>query len=221
METKCSLAFRKFGDMQNWTEVHARKHQGTAVFKEKIHGTNLQWIIHQRDEKATCIHVGKRTAYLDDSDKFFNWQTVKKRLQPILEHTFEIICQAYSVSAVHGVVRLYGELYGGEYPGYPKSSMPVQRRIYYSPNLKWRCFTAEIENRLDNTFSHLGWKELVAIATETQLPLVPVFGEGKLSDFDGTVLRCHPISSGSGRRKFASVTAKLVRGSCHGIFEYG
>jgi len=68
----------------------------------------------------------------------------------------------------------------------------VQRRIFYSPNLHWRCFSLEIE--YESKFGSLCWVELQQVAKQSQLPLVPVYAIKTWKEFaSDSFLIKHPI----------------------------
>lgn len=98
------------------------------VIMEKIHGANFQICY---DEQG--FHAGKRSNYLNDGEKFYNWERLitdkmKDKLKEIYENEGK-------------PVRMFGELFGGKYDAEhsfvnevriacPKC---VQREVQYSP----------------------------------------------------------------------------------------
>lgn len=187
MDKKTKIKFRKWPEMQNWKlEWDAKYADRLAIVKEKIHGTNMQWIIYQdqvgdqeMEGRYKYVILGaKRTGFLKEEDTFYDWQIIRQKLQPILQNTLLQCATSFNLLPQHVVLRLYGELYGGTYPGVKSPQgqhKPIQRRIYYSPHIHWRAFAAEIEFKEKNEYSFLLWDELVEISNIVKLPLVPVY----------------------------------------------
>ena len=161
--------FRKWIEMEKWTPDLGEKYLNhTLIAKEKIHGTNLQWVV-----SSSGIRAAKRGGYLEEKETFFNWQLVLKQLRAVFEETFHVCARLFQLEEKDMIVRLYGELYGSHYLGIPSKVGAVQRRIFYSPNLHWRCFSLEIEHQ--SQFGSLCWGEIQQVAKQSQLPLVPVY----------------------------------------------
>lgn len=184
--------FRKFSEIENWNPIWTEKYaEKLCVAKEKIHGTNLQWVIDLVDDKPR-IRAGKRSTYLAEEDKFYEWQEMREKLRQVLIDSLWEVAASFKFNPRESKLRVYGELYGGEMPGFPPpKTAPVQRRIFYTPNKKWRAFAAEIQ--CGQEFVNLAWKDMCAISEKTGLPLVPVYASGKLTDFDVPDLIRHPI----------------------------
>jgi len=60
------------------------------IAKEKLHGTNLQWVLSSNEEKKIEIRAAKRSGYLEEKDTFYNWQNVLEEIRKILEDTFHV-----------------------------------------------------------------------------------------------------------------------------------
>ena len=109
-------------------------------------------------EAPPTIRCAKREAFLEDSDEdntsFFGFRKVKKRYQGAAEQAYTTIVKQYAsndikASASGDVARLtiYGELFGGAFPGLPTPPdviAPVQEGIYYHPDLDYMAFGATV-----------------------------------------------------------------------------
>lgn len=180
--------------MDKWTPELGEKYASrTLIAKDKIHGTNLQWVISYDDkDEAMTIQAAKRGGYLGEKEKFCSWQQVREQLRTVFVDTFHVCSKLFRLPQKEMTLRLYGELYGGEYKGIKSKITPIQRRIFYSPNLHWRCFSAEVE--FQSQFGSLCWKELEQVARESKLPLVPVYAIKTWKELAlDSLLVMHPI----------------------------
>lgn len=180
--------FYKFPSIENYESYILKnpKHQLDArqvIATEKIHGTHLQFII-----TSTTILTAKRNGMLSD-EKFYDFQKVRKSLTPVLRSSWEYASTLFGDS--QGVLRIFGELYGGRYPGIKSPAgqhKEVQTRIWYSPLITWRAFAAKFGA------SWMSWDQLTTLSLETKLPLVPVYKRGVWKDLkEDPTLHTHPI----------------------------
>lgn len=101
--------------------------------EEKIHGANFQFHV-SRDGDIT---PGKRTSFLGDDEKFFNWKEIFAKYK-------ESILRLHEEEFKNLDIIVYGELYGGSYP-HPEITndskwVRVQREIHYIPFEDFICF---------------------------------------------------------------------------------
>lgn len=129
------------------------------VVTEKIHGANFQFIcrlIKTDSSYQWVIRCGKRTAILEDEENFYGWQSVRDRYTPEIE----ALCQnIYSQDASQDAsqppittIHVFGELFGGGYPGEMKKSQmkPVQIGIFYSPVVDFMVFDIAVRRSPDS-----------------------------------------------------------------------
>lgn len=111
---------------------------------EKVHGANFSFHIH-RSGKLKC---GKRTGIIEDDDSFFGYFAVVERVRQSIFALAEELFSAHPLdtSPLHHDadgdapdVVLFGELFGGEYPGVSCSgrARAVQQGVWYSPRVKF------------------------------------------------------------------------------------
>lgn len=131
------------------------------VALEKIHGAQL--VV---DVDADGVRFAKRKAWLRDDEPFFGWQLIREDLRELARAAF------LRVGAPRLV--LYGELYGGAYPGFDRGLQAVQTGVYYAPDLRWACFEARAVDEF------LSWSETSALG----LPMPPLLLRGRKVDVD-------------------------------------
>ena len=142
------------------------------VAMEKIHGSNLSFITN-----GINIHVAKRGGIIGDAENFFNaQQLVKKYKNDILE----IFVRVKNLVPKVGQIQIYGEMYGGVYPGFEQKVKPVQRGIYYRPEIDFIAFDIKV-NSSDENF-YLSNKEFERLFSGLKIDTVPVLARGKLAD---------------------------------------
>nr|BFE57416.1 hypothetical protein GCM10020063_019420 [Dactylosporangium thailandense] len=145
---------------------------GPWIATEKIHGAQL---VIAYD--GTALRVGKRKAWLRDDEAFFGWQ--------LLRSTLERAARA-ALGRGGTSVRLYGELYGGHYPGadpVPGAS-PVQTGVWYSPGIRFALFDAVTDDGPVWLYA-----DLAAIAAESGVDVVPLLARGTRSTVDAVPIR--------------------------------
>ncbi|MFI5916224.1 RNA ligase family protein [Dactylosporangium sp. NPDC051541] len=144
---------------------------GPWIATEKIHGAQL---VVAYD--GTVLRVGKRKAWLRDDEPFFGWQL----LRSTLERTARVCLQSSKT------VRLYGELYGGHYPGTPPepAASPVQTGVWYSPRIRFALFDVVSDDGPAWLYS-----ELATAAAEGGADVVPLLARGTRSTVDAVPVR--------------------------------
>lgn len=135
------------------------------VALEKLHGAQL--VI---DVDADGVRFAKRKAWLRDDEPFFGWQLVRASLR-------EAGLAAFARVGAPRLV-LYGELYGGGYPGLDRGLQPVQTGVWYAPDLRWALFEARAVDGPRDEF--LSWSEASALG----LPMPPLLQRGRKVDVD-------------------------------------
>ncbi|VBB18785.1 RNA ligase 2 [Yasminevirus sp. GU-2018] len=146
--------FLKYSSIESYTDVkHLEKIR--QIFKsdqftasEKVHGANFQFIVNEdASNNKISIACAKRTSILEDSEEFYDWRNVLSKHRASLEILYQKVktdLNKYtgdsSTKNLAGV-RVYGELFGGEYPGHGKKNLkPVQKWIYYNTDIDFIVF---------------------------------------------------------------------------------
>ncbi len=115
------------------------------VVQEKVHGANLSY--WTTDGKI--FHAAKRTANLEMTERFYNFQSVLAILQPKFENIWTALKKAHPELTQ---LTIFGELMGGAYlhPDVARNpkAIKTQKGIFYSPNNEFFAFDLLL-NRTD------------------------------------------------------------------------
>ena len=116
---------------------------GTWHAQEKIHGANAQIAVRLLPKGEYHIQFGKRSSFIGGMANFHNHDKV-------LETNKEKVIKLYNLinkdnkSGTNPVVRIYGEIFGGEYPhpDVPKvqGHSRVQKGVFYCPENRFIAF---------------------------------------------------------------------------------
>jgi Rnl2 family RNA ligase len=135
---------------------------------EKIHGANFSIYI-QRNYEIKCA---KRTGFLQENELFFNYYQLIERIRVNLYSLADDIF-SNQTDDVNCIV-IFGELFGGGYPGYENCS-PIQQGIWYSPMVEFAIFDI-CHNLNSNEMSYLPYSQTLALAEKHHLfVLKPLF----------------------------------------------
>jgi Rnl2 family RNA ligase len=131
--------FKKYTSLENhdnlknlryWDEYHREELEEVQFeITEKLHGANFS-ILVDKDGKVT---FAKRTAVLNEDDKFFDFQSVFNR-DPYLHLIKEL---QNIVVEKNASIQLIGELFG----------KGVQKEVYYGEEKFFRWFNLKIDNK--------------------------------------------------------------------------
>ncbi|AVL94635.1 RNA ligase 2 [Moumouvirus australiensis] len=143
------------------------------VVLEKIHGANFSFITDGEN-----IYAAKRTAIISPGEYFFNYEIiVEKYKADILEIYKKINSDFPNIMSI----QIFGELFGGLYPNYNYEDVkPVQKGIYYNPNVDFMVFDIKI-NFTTNDFQirndkseFLSHDEVLFYLSSTNFKHVPI-----------------------------------------------
>lgn len=136
--TRCmDLEHQPYPKIERSADDRFDRYRGEWVATEKIHGANL---VVATD--GVTIRVGKRKAWLADDEPFFGWQLLRGEL-------FHGAATVHRRWGAAGVVWIYGELFGGQYPHPDVAALPgltaVQTGVWYAPSLVFAAFDILVE----------------------------------------------------------------------------
>ncbi len=163
--------------------THAKNENQIWLATEKIHGANFSITTNGLE-----IRCAKRTGVLDitdSKDNFYQYQNVVARIKPNLFKFYnmlvykETICDEKSERNYRPFITIFGELFGGSYPGTnPKQEdLPVtrvQKGVFYSPRNEFIIFGVKNEDA-SYWYSILNFE---TIATQAGLLVVPLVAKG-------------------------------------------
>lgn len=101
---------------------------------EKIHGANFSFVY---EVNTNTMKHAKRTGFIEQDENFFNYTAILQETEPKIMNIIEYIKTDYE--NLKSII-IYGELFGGLYPNIKSKFKPVQKEIYYSPNLHFIAF---------------------------------------------------------------------------------
>jgi len=151
------------------------------VALEKIHGTNFSFITDGVD-----VQCCRRSDILKLDENFFSYQNIllvyKNKILKLFNQVQKIIKKNYNQDIWQ--IQLYGELYGGNYPGIEraKGSQTVQKGIYYSNSNEFAAFDLRYwitnSSNEQKESKYLDWDLLVNLLNLVSIPTVPIISQG-------------------------------------------
>lgn len=102
------------------------------IITEKVHGSNFSFIYSNGE-----YSFARRTGIIKEDENFFNYQAILPENIPKVD---EIIKQVSVLYPKYKAIIVYGELFGGLYPEIKTEFKPVQKGVFYSPNLHFYAF---------------------------------------------------------------------------------
>lgn len=145
------------------------------VATEKIHGTNFCFI--HDGSKLTCA---KRTSLLAEKTGFMNFQVIAKKYETNVKSVFDKL-KSKKRELTH--IRVFGEFYGGIYPGVTSKNKPIQDSVVYCPELEFEAFDLfyDLSTDAENVKNVLNYKEAVELFKEAELPHAVILMEGPVN----------------------------------------
>lgn len=119
---------------------------GDEVFivQEKVHGANLSFFTDGKE-----IKIAKRTAFIEQDEKFYNAHDILERYRKNVIHIFEKVKAVYPDMET---VVIYGELFGGGYKHKEvapvKDAIKVQKGIEYAPHNEFYGFDIKLNGTI-------------------------------------------------------------------------
>jgi Rnl2 family RNA ligase len=130
---------------------------------EKIDGCNFSFIYDGKEMKCA-----KRTAILQEGEQFFYYSSVAKRYTPYIIDFYEKLGLTEGAT-----ITVFGELYGGYYPGVQTENKHINKNIFYSTEIDFMVFDIRI-NDTDGTERWMPYDEYVQLLEN--VPIVkPLF----------------------------------------------
>lgn len=159
---------------------------------EKVHGSNFSACCD-----GSTIKWGKRSSYIENDAliSFNRADLVKEKYDKAVLSLFKSLSdQLCQKDKPLQLIRVFGEICGGKYEGYPQKYKSVQKEIQYCPEIEFIVFdilvscqdTPEIEN--EGSIGHTGlnhWLDMevvVASCNEIGIPVSPILSIGTYND---------------------------------------
>lgn len=119
-----------------------------CVGLEKIHGSNVSVVIESDESNTTTITWCRRNDVMRNTEGLYNIDGCFDAIEPKLHILYDLIKENYDHNHNNIIVRVYGELCGGEYNDMPKieGTQRIQKDMNgYSPHNVWIPFDIMIE----------------------------------------------------------------------------
>ena len=128
------------------------------VVTEKVHGANFSfWVYKNVETKEIDIKCAKRSGWIEEGEKFFNYKSVLEKYRPMLEKLRGDVLDNFVI---------YGELFGGN----------IQSGMCYSLEQDFVAF----DMRWINEDGSLGWTldklTMLTLKDDYNLPVTPLIG---------------------------------------------
>lgn len=111
----------------------------TWAVTEKVHGANFSFVY---DVASDTFQFAKRGGLLKEEDAFFGYRKILDHTLPEIRKIVEKVLQTFENCEQ---VIVFGELFGGNYPGFESDCAGVQEGVYYSPHLHFYAFDIMIK----------------------------------------------------------------------------
>lgn len=148
---------------------------GDEVFivQEKVHGANFSFFTDGKE-----IKIGKRTAFIETGEKFYNAHQILDRYGRNVIELFQMVKSMYPETET---VVIYGELFGGGYKHKDvvpvKDAVKVQKGIEYAPHNEFYAFDIKL-----NGTTYLDTDVMNQIFEETGFFYAKIIFQGSLEE---------------------------------------
>ena len=128
------------------------------VVTEKVHGANFSfWVYKNVETKEIDIKCAKRSGWIEEGEKFFNYKSVLEKYRPMLEKL--------RVDVLDNFV-IYGELFGGN----------IQSGMCYSLEQDFVAFDMRWINEDGSLGLPLDKLTMLTLKDDYNLPVTPLIG---------------------------------------------
>ena len=157
------VEFKKFPSLENTyrqKEIDMVENLGYSnepyIVTEKVHGANFSFWLSEVDGEVN-IRCAKRTSFIDEGEKFFNYKPVLEKYKTNLEELFHYMKDTRNVE----LVVIYGELFGGN----------IQSGMCYNLEQDFIAFDLSY-----NGVTHNNKVVSYGILKNFEIPTIPVIG---------------------------------------------
>lgn len=128
------------------------------VVTEKVHGANFSfWVYKDVDTKEIDIKCAKRSGWIEEGEKFFNYKSVLEKYRPILEKLRGDVLDNFVI---------YGELFGGN----------IQSGMCYSLEQDFVAFDMRWINEDGSLGLPLDKLTTLTLKDDYKIPVTPLIG---------------------------------------------
>lgn len=139
------ITFRTYPSISNLsskTFVECVPKEETWHVSEKVHGANFQFCVQADGSEHLLVAPGTRNKFVTTADlvQFHQCGKVVDELTPKIVDPYQKFEECKTMI-------VYGELFGGSYPGFKCSQKPVQKEILYCPKVSFIAFDINVDGR--------------------------------------------------------------------------
>lgn len=143
------------------------------IVQEKVHGANFSFFTDGKE-----IKIGKRTAFIEKNEKFFNAHQI---LEYYRKNVIEVFEKVKNIHPDVETIIIYGELFGGGYKHKQvepvKDAIKVQKGIEYAPQNEYYAFDIKL-----NGTTYLDTDLVNQIFSETGFFYAKILFQGTLEE---------------------------------------
>ncbi|NML70633.1 hypothetical protein HHL23_12570 [Chryseobacterium sp. RP-3-3] len=143
------------------------------ILQEKVHGANFSFFTDGKE-----IKIGKRTAFIEKDEKFYNAHHILERYR---KNVIDLFQKVKTIHPELETVVIYGELFGGGYKHQEvepvKDAIKVQKGIQYAPHNEFYGFDIKL-----NGITYLDTDRVNQIFEETGFFYAKILFQGSLEE---------------------------------------
>jgi uncharacterized protein YlbG (UPF0298 family) len=140
--------FREFSSIESPSSKHIKQLEKYGYLNssiewialEKIHGANFSFITDGIE-----IITAKRSGIISEKEKFFNSTAISKKYLDDILTLYHVIKKTNPETTT---VQVFGEIFGGYYPGFTNNMKPVQKGVYYRPEIDFLVFDIKMNTNI-------------------------------------------------------------------------
>jgi Rnl2 family RNA ligase len=173
-----TMSFHSYTDLENKKgklltefEKHKLGTEATWIATEKIHGANFSFVISE-----TSMKPARRSDFLAPEESFFGWEGILEKYESDLRFIYN---QIKLIEPGMETIQVFGELFGGLYPGFNTRAKKVQGGVYYSPNNEFMVFDIRVNTPAPY---YMAYSEVQSMTSTTSLKSIPVSHTGKMRE---------------------------------------
>ena len=157
------IQFTKFPSLENTyrqkeiDKIQSIMIQDKWVITEKVHGANFSFWVTKDDTGIINIKCAKRSGWIEEDEKFFNYKAVLEKYRPMLEKLRGDVLSDFVV---------YGELYGGN----------IQNGMCYTLEQDFVAFDMRWIEEGGVLSVPLDKLTVLTLDKDYQIPVVPLIG---------------------------------------------
>ena len=128
------------------------------VVTEKVHGANFSfWVYKDQETKNISIKCAKRSGWIEEDEKFFNYKSILEKYRPMLEKLRGDVLDDFVI---------YGEIYGGN----------IQSGMCYSLEQDFVAFDMRWINNDESLSLPLDKLTTLTLEVDYNIPVTPLIG---------------------------------------------